>query len=420
MADFNFANVTGGSSLSSGKVIDDPNYNDLRGLQKYRLQQNGKTSRIFSINDYKWGEHNALNFADPDSVQKIILEEFQPSPMFDVGRLVDIVLGRTSKIVDGQKTTTTTEYSFIGNIVGGGISSAIQSSLGWAAEKAILANYLANPESAIDFPIKMIKQMLPGIFLNRYELPFFERTYLDTTNSGSWSTQGSSRVLGTALHKILQENMNVDFPTAPTWTCGDNKGKDFKFELYLINDNNDSLVKNFRFLHSLISGTFWMQLSVLQKSPNLYRVTVPGRFIKYFCSIGISSEMVGKLRTNEDVASILNQGTSTTKVFSAINQKTLFPDAYKLELHVQDLTPNNFNNYVNYLINGQNEVVDIGEVNEVSRPTTVLTEINKQLKELNKDTGIKDETEKTISDLSKAFYESRSTNISPLPTAGIL
>lgn len=390
MADF--TGITGGGVNSTGKTIVDPNYNDLRGLQKYRLQQNGKIARVFSINDYKWGEHNTLNYADTESVQKIILEEFQPDPVLDIGRMIDVFLNKTTRSVEGMKTTTGTIPTQFGNFIGNSISSAIQGGIGWVAESAIMANYLANPESVIKFPIELIKKMIPGKFLNRYELPFFERTYLDTTNSGSWSTQGSTRVLGSALHKIFQENMNVDFPTAPTWTCGDNKGKDFKFDLYLINDNTENLIKNFRFLHSLISGTFWIQLSVLQKSPNLYRVTVPGRFIKYFCAMGINCEMVGKLRTNSTAANTLSVGINN----GAISSSTLFPDAYKLDISIQDLTPNHFNNYINYMIN--NELpVDMGQVNKMISTVDVIKEVSKQT------VGNVKKTEDELSKMSEPF-----------------
>lgn len=386
------------NTTTSSSDIYKANYNDLRKLQLYRLQQNGNNPRVFSINDYKWSEQNNLNFADPNNVQKIILEEFQPDPIFDIGRFIDVLFGRISKSVEGEKTTTTTEFSILGRVVGSTISSAIQSGLSYGAEKAIMSSYLSNPQQAIKFPIDLIKRMFPGRFLNRYELPFFEKNYLDTTNSGTWSTQGSSRVLGTALHKIFQENMNLDFPTAPTWTCGDNKGKDFKFDLYLINDNSDALVKNFRFLHSLISGTFWLQLSVLQKSPNIYRVTVPGRFVKYFCAIGINSEMVGKLRTNPDAASILNNNN-----FSAIKENTLFPDAYKLEIQVQDLTPNHFNNYINYLMEGDNTVA-IGEQVVRAGALEVVSEMSVQGKEAGiQAANIAKEQYDNISQLSKKF-----------------
>lgn len=42
------------------------------------------------------------------------------------------------------------------------------------------------------------------------------------------------------------------------------------------------------------------------------------------------------------------------KKFGSIDADTLWPDAWKLKISVKDLTPNNFNTYIEYFINGWN------------------------------------------------------------------
>jgi hypothetical protein len=251
--------------------------------------------------------------------------------------------------------------------MGGIVAGAAAGFLAPATEEYLMKQYYDNPQSAIEFPMELIKRLFPGTYLNTFEMPYFDELYMDSTaDRGSWSMGGSERVLGTAAKKFVTEMMNIDFPTAPAWEHSIQSGKGFnmKNKFYLINDTTENLVKNFKFIHALMSGTYWIQLSVMQKSPNLYKVVVPGRFTKWFCDIGAVVTMDGKLRTNPDAVSLINnagggslsvknaKGESTDTTFKAIKSGTLFPDVYKVEMTITDLTPNHFNQYMDYMING--------------------------------------------------------------------
>lgn len=46
-----------------------------------------------------------------------------------------------------------------------------------------------------------------------------------------------------------------------------------------------------------------------------------------------------------------NSNTASRKIGS-IDNDTLWPDAWKVDISIKDLTPNNFNTYIEYFVNG--------------------------------------------------------------------
>ena len=43
----------------------------------------------------------------------------------------------------------------------------------------------------------------------------------------------------------------------------------------------------------------------------------------------------------------------------SITPDTLYPDAWKIKIKIKDLTPNNFNTYINYFVNGFQHTANI-------------------------------------------------------------
>jgi hypothetical protein len=125
---------------------------------------------------------------------------------------------------------------------------------------------------------------------------------------------------------------------------------------------------NFKFLNSIISGAFWLQMDYVQKSPNVYDVEVPGRFHSYYAALGVEVSHVGKLRTNPSVSLSMNS-------LKSLNENTLYPDAYKMTLNIVDLCPNNFNNYIDYLRDGRSSQIQIGGVVKKMNTNKVIGKI---------------------------------------------
>ena len=135
---------------------------------------------------------------------------------------------------------------------------------------------------------------------------------------------------------------------APQWKKGSVKKTNWKNTFHLINDTEENLLRNFKFLNALTSGNYWMQLGFLQQSPNVYDVYCPGRFHQYFCALGVEVKRKGKERENIEVSNELSK--MGFKGFLSAENAILFPDAYEIEISCADLTPNNFNTYMDHMV----------------------------------------------------------------------
>lgn len=346
---------------------------DLRGGSGYPLRQ----GNIWTLDKYEWSNSSAyeqrINTGSttdntyPD-IQKIILREFQPNLMVDVGQIIDSLGSGLLSLIfkpgteGGAASFTEAFLGVVGKSVGAFAPRVIEKGLIYAA--------LNNPDSITGSnAIGLISQyMFSGPPVGYYECPFFEELFLDNKGHGNWTQSGSAR-LGGSLASAAKAGANIDFPTTPTWALGDSKGFDFSFSFWLINKDVISLAKNFKFLQSLIAGTFWIQLNVQQKSPNVYQIIVPGRFRKFFTSLDVKVTAHGKLRrvlqtTNQYVADpLLNN---------------LMPEVWKVEINVEDLTPNNFNSHAEFINSGAGGLDNRIEIN-VAGPLDENT-VTKQMK----------------------------------------
>ena len=61
--------------------------------------------------------------------------------------------------------------------------------------------------------------------------------------------------------------------------------------------------------------------------------------------MGTTVTFHGKLRKNEYMNSVYG------KTIKSITSDTLWPDAWKIDVRLKDLTPNNFNTYIEYFTN---------------------------------------------------------------------
>lgn len=324
---------------------------DIRALQKARSMQSkqsgGKlrskpsqaSSKSFSLSSYKWAHDNFANTdAERSAVQTIILDEFQPDVIFDTGQVIDSWVGAGGGKGGGSGV------DFVDKAL-----AALSSGITQASKNRIYNNlvktYSAGGKDPINDPIEFLERMFAGYVLNNYTLPFFNNRYLHADTTQGWSVAGSERLFGNRIAKMLKDGLNVDFPTTPKWTLGD-QSETLNFDFYLINDTIEDLQNNFSFLNSLVSGAYWIQLDYMQHSPNVYRVTVPGRFVWIYAAMGITVTQEGKLRKIENANVQYAPGLNA-------DSDAMFPDAYKVVINLRNLTPENFNTYIYYLMAGQ-------------------------------------------------------------------
>ena len=116
--------------------------------------------------------------------------------------------------------------------------------------------------------------------------------------AGKWTQEGSKRSWGEGIATAL-EGFGMYYPTTPNWSLDiANAGRgEITTDFYLINKDEKWMLRNYKFMHALFSGTQFVMLnhSIVQ-SPNVYNVVVPGRFEIVWASVTMSATMEGKLR----------------------------------------------------------------------------------------------------------------------------
>ncbi len=367
-------------------------------------------NRNFELSDYVWYNSSAqFQFGDTGGsstdgirnlrdiqVPKIILKEYQPDFIFNWGDLIDEALGGISNLVGGIESGGAPSTSagtgknaakgfrqksarLFGSATAafkGGVGKLISSGLLTPSIKAagrvqsvkhlndvLIAVSNSRSEfnkSILETPVDLVRNMFNGEFLGTYELPYFGDVYLSAHSSANWSRSGLSEMLGSTLGSFLKNNLSLDVPTTPTWKNDDGGGEppEISLELILNNKDIDSLIKNYRFINSLISGAYWSQINYNQKSPNLYDVTIPGRLHHFFCTMDIDLEYLGKTRSlnSRGADRFLNTFGSTQGANNiTIGGDYMYPDGYMVKIVLKSLMPNNFNMYLDYVINGSNE-----------------------------------------------------------------
>ena len=215
-------------------------------------------------------------------------------------------------------------------------------------------------------PVDRIKKMFNGRYIGYYEIPYEAEalTFLDAGGSKGWKVGENAEkpgLLEGGISKIMKAAMPVDFPTVPEWKLDDPiEAQSFETEFTLYNDTFDHLMQNFKFLHAFASGSFWAYQHYKVRAPNMYNIHIPGFMELYFCALDVTVVTHGKLRR-------LHQGKNGIGKFNErlgvnLPSNAMFPDGYQVTVKVTSLVPNNFNMYLNYLLNGSRDNIKIGDV----------------------------------------------------------
>lgn len=294
----------------------------------------------------------SVNRASFPEIQTLILNEFQPYDMLSVADLlpgaVDLLVGITNKAA---------------NLAGGFVVNAAKN----AIINSNIDKYSKKPDELYNGslskrkngersyftadPVQQVENMFNGgKWLNTYELPFYGANYLNGQYSGNWSIGGVKESFGSIGG--MMEQMGIDFPSNPKFKISMDKAANRKVstEFYLINSNSSWLRRNFEFIHAIYAGTSWLHMKYCSiRPPNIYHVLCPGRFQMIWAAMDIEITFVGKLRKNTKVSNEL-KGMG----INSIDEDMLWPDAWKVKIDIRDLTPNNFNMYADYYLQGFN------------------------------------------------------------------
>jgi hypothetical protein len=191
------------------------------------------------------------------------------------------------------------------------------------------------------------------------------------------------------LANYQQNGFGIDFPSNPKFnvdmkSCGRD---DIKTEFYLVNTNTSWLKQNFKFIQAFYAGSEWLHLPFCQvRPPNVYHVLCPGRFQIYWAALDLKITFEGKLRKNEEASKFFRE-----EGILSIDENMLWPEAWKVELSIRDLTPNNFNVYAEYYEHGfkAEEIAtlerDIGLIEAIGDAFKHMAALAKEMKDNGKD-----------------------------------
>ncbi len=393
------------------------------------------------------------DYSSKPLIQNMVITEFQPYEQIFVGQAISRLLPGLSKVLEevGKVAAGLGDFGlralwrnrFIKEIAkdpaafySDGVYDSTGNYIGGLMETdGKEQGSRINVNNWLGSPMKQIYRLFnAGFWLNTYEVPFYGNNYLEASKAGTWSQEGSSKSL-TAGGAALIEGFGIYFPTTPNWEIDiKNAPRDeMTIEFYLINKNEEWMLKNFKFLHSIFSGTQFVSMqNCIVQSPNVYNIVVPGRFEIIWATLSANVTAEGKLRKcsymNDQLNNnLLQNGNAIPRVLNSlptpwldtptfnakpvatsvfdtiktvfkdlkstdwaglksINKNTLWPDAWKLTLTIKDLTMNNFNTYANYHTYGHSAARLAANTNEEDAATLVENEI-KELTEAYKTGG---------------------------------
>lgn len=384
----------------------DNSFKDIRSSIVFRTASKGSTDgastpqpRSFSLKDFNWAEKYQINGSDDlhwdEAIPKLILVERQPIKKPDWSKIVSSLQALDS--VPGISQLLQTSLSPI---------NSISQSVGANFLNAKADEYSSSRTEADKLlDISDIEKLIDGPVVATYEIPFFNDTYLRSNNRDGWSI-GSAIDSAGQLTDIINDGFQLNILKTPQWQNQSDGGLDWEVEFHLINDTVDNLQKNFQFIHAFYPSTQWIRMKsdsisgalaesdkkigetipaykallstgagglksigenvddflAFAKSPNIFRVECPGRFLQLFVAIDMEVSYVGNVR----------QMPLGSKIFNVplINSNMLFPDAYRVRLSARDLTPNCYNVYANYLMSQEIVTVESGSQNLKSNDRT--------------------------------------------------
>lgn len=314
--------------------------NDIRKIMRK------KGSSIWYLDDYNWSI-DMVNLSklgnSIEDFQKLTIYEFQPDKQISYRRLVETGLQISKDILT----------NLAGKKISGQVISELLKSLGQVVTNEVTDDPADDADYASN--IEWISNLLSGWWVGQYHVPYFGKDFLAADTTETWS-------IGNLLSKeeYLVNDLTLNVQDIPTWKYNPGKGKQVSTTLFLLNEDIESIIKNLQFLFTITAGSWWVQTSgFFYRIPNLYRVICPGRFVMLYASMASRVEFAGKIRkfSANDAQKIFG-GTDEAnyeafKLFASKPEACNIPEAYKLTLTLNDITPQAFNVVANYFTDAE-------------------------------------------------------------------
>lgn len=354
------------------EIVGNRTYNRMSFAEDdIRIAMRDSSNNIFYASDYTWSFNNA-NLASyglhPDDFQTITIYEFQPDRQVAWKTIADGALQFLSDNTVSQKALSYLESA-----------SGLASTTAEYGVKKVLANDSQGQAKGTN--VKWVNDVMKGKWVGQYQIPFFSDDFMKAWSAENWS-------MGNAFEgkDLLVNNLTLNVQDIPTWKFEQGSPLTWKYNFFLINDNISSLRNNLKFLMSFISGAYWFQDSTFSyRSPNLYRIICPGRFIQLYTALNIEVSYVGKIKkySKNDASMIFGNSDPRFTRFLTDEGACNIPEAYKINLMVQDMTPQAFNINANYFTDAKSELIPNIAVNmKGSSLTTARADVEQAYRNL--------------------------------------
>lgn len=342
----------------------------LNKTKDYAKQQfNGVTSSVKSLFDKDVVDEQSPDTGDKElspftrsliETPHIILYEFQPnSAISELTGMFKAVFASFDQMFDSDNKD---KPSLMDNIKKTFSKEGVNDILAKLLPNESLSTLNSARGKIISIPNYFYTNLIGGYYSGQYKLPFFDQsTFLQGMGDQGWESKSMKQRmlggLGSMMDNFSEAFSAFDIAGKPKWSMDGSgpAGAEITFEMTLFNSTEKSTIQNIRMLNSLVSGNMWTQNIFLQLSPCLYDIEVVGRYRYYFCKADIKVDYVGKQR--KPFAGLRGQlATNTENPIGNPNAYSYIPDAYKITVKFVSLIPNNFNMYLNYLLEDTNKV----------------------------------------------------------------
>lgn len=305
---------------------------DLRIDMRNKATGDSNSNCVYYLSDYNWSmNEKALNKMGlkPADFPYIRVYELQPDRRVSFKKIADNIAGVVDQASNWLLGTA------------GTIVTALVNKLG--ATTAEAQAYSSNT--------KWVDDLLAGDWVGQYDIPYFGNDFFKSSSSSGWS-------MGNLLEKsdFLKNSLTMNVQDIPTWQYTPGEGQTLTCPIVLVNETIEDFIKNLKFLYSFTMGSFWLQESFLRyRSPNLYRLICPGRFVYLYAALDVSAEYLGKIKrySTADAKRFFGEDDSAFENFKPLKRYITgmdtcnIPEAFKVSATFKNLTPNAFN-----IING--------------------------------------------------------------------
>lgn len=305
---------------------------DLRIDMRNKASGDSNSNCVYYLSDYNWSmNEKSLNKMGlkTDDFPYIRVYELQPNRQVSFKKIADDLIGGVSGAI-GKVAA-----GFLGTA--GTIVTAVANALGSSTSEA--QEYSSNTQ--------WVDDLLAGDWVGQYDIPYFGADFFKSSGSVGWS-------MGNLLEKsdFLQNSLTMNVQDIPTWKYTPGEGQTLTCPIVLVNETIEDFIKNLKFLYSFTMGSFWLQESFLRyRSPNLYRLICPGRFVYLYAAMDVSAEYLGKIKrySTTDAKRFFGEDDSSFENFKPLKRYITgmdtcnIPEAFRISATFKNLTPNAFN-----------------------------------------------------------------------------